>query len=298
MKNEYNAEEKAVYKAEKQQQIIDLKGDLDVSIQILADQINAGKSEHFLDYLKFCATLHTYSARNTKLIEIQCRRRGLGGVNHAASFRSWLKHGYAPKKGEKGVAILVPIPYKKERKKHFEDKDVLEEEQGIVFRIGYVFMDCQIYPLREDVPSIPTFFLPQVGDCDELNRRLLAAIRSDGIRVREGNVYREQAYSAHGEIGLLPGLNGASMFHHLIHEYAHELLHWGAFDLPKQTEECHAESIAFLCCQHYGVENLQSSDYLLSWRVDEKFLMSQLEIIRKTAATVIQKIEGTTTAIS
>lgn len=287
MKKEYTDEEKAAYKAGKQKEVTELKTDLGQVITDLAAQINAGKSEHFLAYLKFCATLHSYSARNAALIEMQCRRRCYIDVNHVASFATWRKHGYIPKKDEKGLAVLVPVPFRKEKGQQEEDE---ESVVGVVFRVGYVFADCQVVPLRKDVPTLPIFFRPQVGDYEVPLARLLAAIRADGIRVEEEHLYRgQQGYSAGKLIVLKSGLASADKFSTLVHEYAHELLHKG-LQLPKEIKECHAESIAYVVCRHYGLENTLSADYLLSWHVDEKLLMSQLEIVQNTAKIILQKI--------
>lgn len=286
----FTPEEKAAYKAQKQQEVFEIKGDLDSIVKGLVAQINEGKSEGFLNYLKFCASLHTYSARNAMLIEMQCGRRGYTDLNHVASFQTWLKHGYVTKKGEKGLAVLVPIPFKKQKKEGSAE----EEETGIVFRLGSVFADCQVRPLRDDVPPIPVFFKPLAGDCNALTTRLRQVIEAEGISITQEILYREkQGYSAGKYIALKVGLDSVSKFLVLLHEFAHELLHQRQEAVPSQEiRECHAEAIAYIVSAHFGVENPRSSDYLLSWRVTEKILMSQLEIIQSTARLIIQKMSG------
>lgn len=79
----------------------------------------------------------------------------------------------------------------------------------------------------------------------------------------------------------------------LIHEYAHELLHWAAEgqEQPGLIKECHAEAIAFIVAHRFGIHNPYSADYLRSWGTTAQELKAELEIVRKTAAYIIDRIE-------
>lgn len=89
----------------------------------------------------------------------------------------------------------------------------------------------------------------------------------------------------------------------LIHEISHAKLH--DFDLSKprdeisktdrQTMECQAESVAFTVCHHFGLDTSgYSFGYVAGWSSGRelKELRSSLEIIRDTAAEIIDGVES------
>ena len=59
--------------------------------------------------------------------------------------------------------------------------------------------------------------------------------------------------------------------------------------------ECQAESVAFTVCQHFGLDTSgYSFGYVAGWSSEKelKELRSSLEIIRDTAAEIIDSVEG------
>jgi len=64
--------------------------------------------------------------------------------------------------------------------------------------------------------------------------------------------------------------------------------------LEKRVKECQAEATSFIVAYHFGVNNPFSSDYLQTWGNDEKTLMEELEVVQKTAAKIIKKMEEKT----
>ena len=84
-----------------------------------------------------------------------------------------------------------------------------------------------------------------------------------------------------------------------IHEIAHATLHDTAIDAPerpdRRTREVQAESIAFTVCQHYGLDTSDYSfGYVAGWSSGRELaeLKSSLEIIKSTAAKLIEAIDG------
>ena len=83
----------------------------------------------------------------------------------------------------------------------------------------------------------------------------------------------------------------------IIHEMAHALLH-DKTDNPdliqdpktKNTKEVEAESIAYVVCQHFGIDTSDYSfGYIAGWSSDKdtKELKASMETIRKTASKMI-----------
>ena len=90
-----------------------------------------------------------------------------------------------------------------------------------------------------------------------------------------------------------------------IHEITHALLHDKDNGIEKdlksdiETKEVQAESVAFTVCQYYGIDSSDYSfGYISGWSSgkDLKELKTSMEVIRKTAQTVIsginEKLEG------
>jgi hypothetical protein len=86
------------------------------------------------------------------------------------------------------------------------------------------------------------------------------------------------------------GLDRTREFLVLIHEYAHELSHKGV-SLDKTVKECLAEAVSCIVAHHLGVHNPFSSDYLQMWSNNETSLLAEIEIVQRTAATIIERME-------
>ena len=85
-----------------------------------------------------------------------------------------------------------------------------------------------------------------------------------------------------------------------VHEVSHALLHdrevMDAEGILKDrtTKEVEAESIAYIVCNHFGLDTSEYSfTYIASWceSKDMKALRASMDTIRKTSAEVIENIE-------
>ena len=249
----------------------------------LLEDLRQGKSALLQELIKFSAKFYRYSPLNQRLIHMQCRARGIN-AEYVASFTDWKARNYSVKKGERGIAIYQPRPYRE------VDQETGEEREKLFFKIAHVFANTQVVSMHPDTPPLPTFFTELQGDCGALYNRLAEIVRTDGIQITEEENIYGQGYSAKGLIGLKKGLDSTNRFLTLIHEYAHELLHAGSM-LGKQVKECQAEAVNFVVAYHFGISNPFSSDYLLTWGNDEKSLIEELEVVQKTAAMIIKKME-------
>ena len=68
------------------------------------------EGDNYKEYLKFCAKLPRYSVNNQILIMMQ-----KPDATMCQSFTGWKDMNRFVKKGEKGIRVLAPAPYKMER---------------------------------------------------------------------------------------------------------------------------------------------------------------------------------------
>ena len=107
------------------------------ALDTLAAQLDAGKSASLTAYLASMARFHRYSANNIFLIHVQRQ-----DATRVAGFSAWRKLGRFVRRGEKGIAILVPMTLRRSR-----DDLAMASADGrratarpiLGFKPGYVF---------------------------------------------------------------------------------------------------------------------------------------------------------------
>ena len=145
----------------------DTKALAESAIETLAGQLESGQSAALTTYLAAMARFHRYSINNVLLIQAQCP-----GATRVAGFATWRQLGRFVRRGEKGIAILVPIAYRRhdadvDREVEASDRDALRTIVG--FKAGYeavmVMMGKGIataYP--QDQRANPVSSLPLMRD--------------------------------------------------------------------------------------------------------------------------------------
>lgn len=250
------------------------------------------ESDRYKEYLRVMAKFHNYSFNNTLLIALQCP-----GATRLAGFQSWKKFGRHVKKGEKGIKVIAPAPYKKTIEKDGEETVILVPHFKVVST--YDISQTEGKPL----PSIAT---PLTGNMERYDDFMAALAQVSPVPIGFGDI----SGSAHGyydlkekRIAVREGMSEQQTLKTLIHEVSHAKLH--DFDLKappderpdidRQTMECQAEAVAFVCCERFGLDTSgYSFGYIAGWSSDRelKELRSSLEIIRNTAAEIIDSVEG------
>ena len=79
------------------------------------------------------------------------------------------------------------------------------------------------------------------------------------------------------------------MKHHIMH-----FIPIGATKKSRNQRETEAESVAYIVCQHFGIDTADYSfGYLATWASDKEVpeLKASLDTIRNTASDMIEKIE-------
>lgn len=258
-----------------------LLGQIDEGVQQLLGEMQQGRSERLERYLEFTSRFHKYSLHNQMLIFLQCPHATV-----VAGYRKWQDMGYQVAKGEKGIRILAPRPYQ------VVDEETQEVHEQVKFVSVSVFDVSQLVNTTNN--PVPEFFTPLADDQQELGTRLTKAMEEDKIRVTEEETGRTQGYSGRGHVAVRAGLDSRNKVLTLLHEYAHELLHWD--DEGKRQDirikECHAEAVSYVVAHHFGLRNPFSSDYLQHWGNTPKDLAAELDTVRRTAAYIIERIEN------
>jgi len=276
-------------------------------IKELTDKLEAGvkevfESEQYKSYLRAMSKFHSYSFGNVMLILMQCPNASL-----VAGFHKWKKDfGRNVKKGEQGIKILAPCPYKKFVEQEVEKPDgtkeletVLQVRQG--FKLAYVFDVSQTE--GRELPSYGVDRLTgDVQHYDELCNAI-KALSPVPIVLRQRMDSSEGCYN-HKEqkIYINDDLSQIQTVSVMIHEVSHAILHAlpvengeivGIPEKDRRTREVEAESVAYVVCQHFGIETGDSSfAYVTSWSKNKELpeLKASLECISKTASQMIEGI--------
>ena len=268
-------------------------------------------SDRYKEFLTAMSKFHDYSLNNTILIAMQ-------GGNLVMGFRQWEKEfDRHVKKGEKGIKIFAPAPYKvkklvdkidPETRKPMLDREgkVVKEEKEItvpafkvitVFDIsqteGKEFPDLSVKPLLADVEQYEDFFAA-------LEKASPVPIAFEQI-TNGANGYFSLTDK---RIAIKEGVSELQAVKTAIHEIAHAKLHDIDLNAPKdeqqphvdrRTREVEAESVAYTVCQHYGLDTSDYSfGYVAGWSSGRELseLKSSLETIRSAAAEIINSIDA------
>lgn len=285
-------------------------------VQEITEKLEQGikelfESEKYKNYLNTMSKFHNYSFNNTMLIAMQKPDATL-----VAGFKAWQKNfDRHVKKGEKGIRILAPAPYK-----------IKEEQEKLNPVTGEIMLDKNGMPITEEVEiKIPAFRVVPVFDVSQTDGKELPDI---GVNELSGSVedyedfmqaltevspvpitYEDIEGEAKGyfhttdhRIAIQEGMSQSQTIKTAIHEVVHAKLHDrernqdidAVLDKDRNTKEVEAESVAYTVCQHFGIDTSDYSfGYIARWSSDRdmKELKSSLDTIRKTASELITGIE-------
>lgn len=290
-----------------------MKPSAETRVKALTEQLEAGvkevfESEQYKTYLKTMSKFHQYSFGNVLLILMQCPEASL-----VAGFQTWKRHfGRTVKKGEHGIQIIAPTQRSRLVKQDRLDPDtqrpvigldgVPEQEPVFVnyqsFRVTYVFDVSQT-----EGKELPSYGVDELtGDVPYFDSMFSAIEKLAPVPIE----YRPAA-AAKGSYNCLErkiyvneGMSQVQTLKTLIHETAHALLHDSSVlddEIPKKdrhTKEVEAESIAYVVCQHFGIDTSDYSfPYVTGWSRGKELpeLKASLECISRTAAGMIDSVE-------
>jgi hypothetical protein len=257
------------------------------AVDYLIQQLEAGKSETLTAYLSAMARFHSYSFGN--ILQIARQRPT---ATRVAGIRTWNEMGRFVKKGEKGIQILAPmVGYRRNRKDTATEPEPETKPQSVLigFRAVYVFDVAQT-----EGADLPEFEHSINGEVGEHRDRLIDFLAQQNIALEfNEKIAPALGVSYGGKIALLPGQSKAEEFVSLVHETAHELLHKAERrTMTTQTvRETEAEAVAFIVGQAVGLEmGNASSDYIQMYAGNATLLAESLEVIQRTASTILRAI--------
>ena len=286
-------------------------------VQEITEKLEQGlqelfESEKYKSYLNTMSKFHNYSFNNTLLIAMQKPDATL-----VAGYKAWQRNfDRHVKKGEKGIRILAPAPYKiKEEREKIDpvtnepmlDKDgtpIVEEAEIKIpaFRVVPVFDVSQT-----DGKELPELSMGELSEDVEGYQNFMNALETvSPVRIE----YEDIPGGAKGyfsrdinRIAIQEGMSESQIVKTAIHEVAHAMLHNKEMekdlDHTEQkdcnTKEVEAESVAYTVCQHFGIDTSDYSfGYIAGWSSGKEMteLKSSLDTIRRTASELITGMEA------
>lgn len=289
----------------------------------ITDSIETGikelfESDKYKSYLQTMSRFHKYSLNNTILISMQKPNATL-----VAGFNKW-RDGFSRhvKKGEKGIKIIAPTPYKiKEQREKLDPQTkapildasgkVQTEEVEVqipMYRVVSVFDVSQTYG-----EPLPTLASNLTGNVEQFEVFMEAIKRTAPVPIEIKPMPDNTDGYYHTEdkrIAIREGMSEVQTVSAVIHEVAHSLLHNREMEKELQaqqdenakpvkpkdrnTEEVEAESISFAVCNYYGIQTAENSlGYIATWSKDRELaeLRASLETINKTSSELISGID-------
>ena len=279
----------------------------------IRDIFESGDMEKYRNYLRTMSRFHNYSLNNQALIHLQ-----RPDATFVAGYNRWRdKFSRHVLRGEKGITIIAPTPYKKKIEQEKLDPDtklpildadgkIVTEEKEIeipMFRPVKVFDYAQTdgKPLPERVAS-PVANL--TGSVENYEAFMEALRRSSPVPVEFKPLPADMDgyFSPKSQsITLREGMSEVQTVSAAVHEIAHAKLHnYGLQQAAERkhksrnTEEVEAESISFMVCAYFGIETgANSFGYVATWSKNAELpeFRASLDTISKTANGIITDVE-------
>ena len=275
------------------------------------------ESDRYRKYLTTMSRFHKYSLNNVMLIHSQRPDATL-----VAGFNKWKNSfGRHVKKGEKGIQILAPTPYKIKVEKEKldpetklpmidENGDPVTEEKEVsipMFKVVSVFDVSQ----TEGKP-LPQLAYSLSGAVEHYEEFMEALKRTSTVPIKVEHTDKNVDGFfdlTNQSITIQAGMSEIQTVCAVIHEIAHFRLHnydhmtevaddgetlLAPAEKDRHTEEVEAESISYAVCQYFGIETSENSfGYIASWSQGKelKELRASLETINRTSSELISGIE-------
>lgn len=274
-------------------------------------------SDKYKAYLNTMSKFHSYSVNNTILIAMQRPDATL-----VAGYDAWQeKFDRHVKKGAKGIKIIAPVKVKKQIVVQGEHSYSDSGDRIPIYRPGETQeeYDKRMAQTTKEV-EYTNFRVTTVFDVSDTEGKELPTLGVNELMGSVGGYEKlkmalEETSKVPVDYGLVTsgakgffspemhkicvqsGMSEVQTVKTIIHEMAHALLH-DKTDNPdliqdpktKNTKEVEAESIAYVVCQHFGIDTSDYSfGYIAGWSSDKdtKELKASMETIRKTASKMI-----------
>ena len=275
------------------------------------------ESEKYMRYLSVMSRFHRYSVNNTMLIYMQKPDATL-----VAGYNKW-KNQFERhvKRGEHGITIIAPTPFKKKIEEQKLDPDtkapMLDAEGKVIMEEREVeipmFRPVKVFDVSQtDGKPLPELASSLSGNVQNYEAFMEALRRSAPVPLSvEPMAANMDGYFSpdRQRIAIREGMSEVQTVSAAVHEIAHSKLHnyakaqeeaarAGDKEPPKKkdrnTEEVEAESISYAVCQYYGIQTGENSfGYIANWSQGKELpeLRASLETINKAAGELIADID-------
>jgi len=275
------------------------------------------ESEKYMRYLSVMSRFYRYSVNNTMLIYMQKPDATL-----VAGYNKW-KNQFERhvKRGEHGITIIAPTPFKKKIEEQKLDPDtkapMLDQDGKVIMEEREVeipmFRPVKVFDVSQtDGKPLPELASSLSGNVQNYEAFMEALRRSAPVPLSvEPMAANMDGYFSPDQqrIAIRAGMSEVQTVSAAVHEIAHSKLHnyakaqeeaarAGDKEPPKKkdrnTEEVEAESISYAVCQYYGIQTGENSfGYIANWSQGKELpeLRASLETINKAAGELIADID-------
>ena len=301
----------------------ELAQDIEKWIEELSTAVDAAAvSSTVKRFLEFNARFRGYSWHNTLLIYLQNKN-----ATKVAGFKQWEeKFHRRVKKGAKGITILAPITVKRK-----EDdtqttspsptptsplagtgpEDAGSEKEKTQQRFMR-FMAVTVFDIADTEAIDPRGEVVEPEwhgsnepnqKAEELYKAAVELAEDMGIKIgQEASRHGEQGYARGGHINISSDVAGVNKAATVIHEIAHELLHFKKsspfyigdeenVEITKDIKELQAESVSYIVIRYYGLPAEHQATYVALWKGNKDSVRQNLTTIKKAADFIIGELD-------
>ena len=260
-------------------------------------------------FLLFSAKFHDYSYNNQMLIWVQKPT-----ATYVKGHKQWIELGRQVSNWDAGITIISPRFTK--AKEDPTNPDPQDEGRQVMY-----FAADKVYDISDTTPipnwqkmkgKAPFEVPPLKKDSNEAKEEITVLVNSIVTWAKKNNIdvgYEKMkeslgGWSSGGTIKINDTFQGINLFSTMVHEAAHEILHWIQSDTGKtkvrpsgqpesrQVKEIDAETTAYIVLQHYGFETTSAPDYLALWKAKGEDIKARRDNIRKAVVEIIDGIEA------
>lgn len=275
------------------------------------------KSDRYKEILDTFSKFHQYSYGNSILIMLQKPT-----ATQVASYTSWRRDfNRTVRRGEKGIAILAPIPVKIKSENQKLDPvtgnpiykpdgtpetEVKEFKVNRGFKVEHTFDVSQTEPLKNGKPTPDLDIVHDLtGTVTDYKRLKSAIIAASPVPIQfadfDGDA-RGFYSSSENRIVIREGMSEPQTLKTLCHEITHSILdnheedqkrkEAGLKPVPTMDREVRAESSAYVVASHLGLDTSEYSfPYVATWAGDEKRVKENLSVIKNVSSQIINRID-------
>lgn len=264
-------------------------------------------SERYINFLKVQSQFYTYSFNNAMLISMQNP-----DATRVAGYKTWQKLERYVKRGEHGISILAPSPYKYEKsvnkidpktKQPMNDPATGELIKEKATQEGLRFVKVSVFDVSQtEGKELPSLCNELKGNSSEASNIIRAVKRISEVPIIEDVIKGSNGPKGYFDreknlIAVRLGMSNDQTAKTLVHEYAHATVHQQPL-FDRATREVQAESIAYIVSNRFGLDtSAYTFEYVAAWSSGRELpeLRSSMDLIQKISNDIINKMESVMT---